>query len=985
MLQPTLATRATHPAPRRLLAGAAATLAVLLLAAWAIPPMLDWGRFRTAIAAIAAARLGRPVVIGGEISLRLLPEAVLTAQDVTLADQGDGISVQVAALRLQVATLPLVAGRVVLRDLVLSAPVLRLPWAVPGGIGRSARPQVPHAFAARIENGTLRIGEAEITGISAAIHGGPGIGTVMEAIAPDTPLVSAFGAEGFAVAGGRSWRFTTALGAPDADGVSAVDLSVHGQGVVGNTGGTLQGTLADGVVQGRLRAGGPDLSLLLPASPLAWTADAPFVASAERIEANAVALSLGGAPADGALMLRLDAPARLDGRLHAAALDLNGWAALLGASFHAPPAGPAPLMRIDLSADTARLLDGQLTGLRATLVSDGATLGFDHAEAGLPGGAQLRAASARLTRSAAGHLALSGLASLSAPDARTTLAWLHGLAPSLIDAAPRDVLRQADLSGTLTLQAGSASVAALSGRVDGMAVSGGLAVLLGTRPRLDATLSFDQLKLDPWLPESWTGSSLAAFGQRFTRQDASLHIHAAHATLRGQTLDRLALDAATGAGGLRLDSAQASLDGVDVSLAGNAAADGRLTGVHLAAASPALEKTLPLLPASWRRLPGLWHGAGTLQLAADGPPDALALQLRADAADLVLEADSQRDTRTGTGEATLTLRHPGAPRLVNELGLLPALGLPPGLDAAVAWLDTGSLTLRAHLHSAPGHLVLRDFDLDAAALRLSGQLETDWSGPVPAMNGNLAFEQLALPATLPAIKQATQLAGWNTAVHVTARSVTVGLRPAAADMTADLATGGGDAAATAISATVAGGHAVAQLAADFSQPAFAGQVSLTGAQVTAPLSGWPIDLAAGTADVQAAFGLAGAAPDWRGLSGELHAALHGGRMSGFDLAQLTAAAAQHTRAGRAATQAALAQGDSPDLSGSLDAVISQGRLVLAPARLSSADGAVAVTGGADLGGGTVDVRVVLSPAVPDPPGFGMHLAGAWRGPKKTAK
>ena len=124
--EPTLTPTATLWAPagerHRVLwrAGVAAIVlvAAVLLAAWAVPPMLDWGRFRTRIAAIASARLGRPVVIGGEISLRLLPLAVLTANDVTLADPGDGISVQVSALRLQVATLRLHSadGDVLLKD-----------------------------------------------------------------------------------------------------------------------------------------------------------------------------------------------------------------------------------------------------------------------------------------------------------------------------------------------------------------------------------------------------------------------------------------------------------------------------------------------------------------------------------------------------------------------------------------------------------------------------------------------------------------------------------------------------------------------------------------------------------------------------------------------------------------------------------------------------------------------------------------------------
>ena len=961
-----------HWRPVAWVAGAAA---VLLLAAWAVPPMLDWGRFRTAIASIAAARLGRPVVIGGDISLRLLPQAVLTAADVTLADQGDGISVQVPALRLQVATLPLLAGQVVLRDLVLSAPVLHLPWSLPGGIGRSTRPQVPHPFAARIENGTLRIGAAEITGITAAIRGGPAAGGA-EAAAPDAVPVAAFGAEGFAAAGGRSWRFTGALGAPDADGVSAIDISVRGQGPVADTGGTLQGTVADGVMQGRLRASGPDLSLLMPATAAAWTADAPFVADGSRIEANAIGLSLGGAPADGALVLHLDSPAHLDGHLHAAALDLNGWAMLLRRSLRAGPAGGVTLpLRIGLSAESARLLGGDLSGVQATLVSDANGFGFDHAEASLPGGARLAADRARLVHGEANQLALSGAATLSAPDLHTTLAWLRMLAPSLADAVPAGVLRQADLSGALTLQPGSTSVSGLAGRLDGSPVSGSFAIRLAGRPSLAATLALGELSLDPWLAGAMLPASLAAFGQRFTGAETSLHIKAAHATLRGGTLDGFVLDAATGLAGLSVARAEAVLLGARLNLAGALAPDGRVAGLRLSANAAALDDILPRLPDAWRWAPGLWHGPGTVQFAADGPPGALALQLRADASDVVLEADSVRDTSAATGTTTLTLRHPGAPRLLNELRIPQALGLPAGFVETAQWLGTGALTLRAHLQDAPSRLVVQDFDFDAAALRMSGQATADWSGERPALSGRLAFEQLALPDSLPALKPAAGLAGWTTRFRISADTVTVGFRAVATQAAATLATGSGHVQASAISASVDGGKLTGDAEADPGAPQATARLTLAGADLAGPLTGWPIDITAGKADIAVALSLSGTS--LADLSGDAHARLYDATVTGFSLAQLTAAAPLRTKAGRAAVQAALTQGETPGLSGGADAAISHGQLTLGSAALHAPSGSAAITGGADLAGGTVDAHLVLSPGLPDAAGLGLRLSGHW--------
>ncbi len=978
----TLTTHAPAAANWRPLAWFAGAVALLLLAAWSVPPMLDWGRFRTAIASIAAARLGRPVVIGGEISLRLLPQAVLTASNVTLADQGDGLSVQVAALRLQVATLPLIVGRVVVRDIVLSAPVLHLPWYLPRDLGHSTRPRVPHPFAARIENGSLRIGAAEVTGITASLHGGPA-SSAAEAPASDDAAVSAFGAEGFAAAGGRSWRFTAALGAPDADGVSAVDIAVRGQGAVADTGGAIQGTLADGVVQGRLRAGGPNLALLMPASAASWTAEAPFVADATRIEANAISLSLGGAPADGALVLHIDTPARLEGHLHAAALDLNGWAALLGRSLRAGPyAGSAIPMQVGLSADSARLLDGRLSTVQATLVSDGQRTGFDHAEAGLPGGARLAADKVELVRATDGAFAVSGRTSLTAPDLHATLAWLRPLAPAVAEAVPNGLLRKADLAGLLTLQAGRGSVAGLAGQVDGRAVTGDVSLRLDGRPSLAASLTMAELPLDAWLGDTLAAPDLAAFAGRFTRADTALHIRATHAALRGQLLDDVDLTAGTGAGGLRVERAQAGLAGARLVLAGAVGADGRLSGIRLTASTAALEALLPHLPASAHFAPALWHGAGGLQIAADGPAEAVSLQIRADADDVVLEADSLRDTRAGTGTTTLTLRHPGAPRLLAELGLPEALGLPAGLVATAHWLDSGALTLRAHFQDAPSRLAVQDFDLDAAAMRLSGHVAADWSRRVPALDGSLAFDQLALPDAVPDLRPLAGLAAWTTHLHVSAATISAGLRRLAAGASLDVVTGGGHVMLQSASAAMAGGRLTGQLDADLAASRLTSSVQLKGATWAGRLTGWPIDLESGSADLGLALDLQGSS--LATLSGTAHARLENASMTGFDLAQLAAAAPLRTKAGRLALKMALSQGTSSGLAGPVDATIAGGVLTVSAATLVSSDGAVDATGSADLARATVDVRLRLTQAAAGTGSFGRRLSGPWLAPSVAA-
>jgi len=979
-------------------------LAASLLAAWAIPPLLNWGRYRTAIAAIATAELGRPVVIGGEVTLRLLPEAVLTATDVTLppprSGTGDGVSAQVGALRLQVAIWPLLGGRIVLRDLVLGTPVLTLPWPLPDSLAHPVRPRLPHAFAAHVENGTLRIGGVTITGITAAIHGGPvPIAAAIQGATAEAPNVAVFGAEGFAGFAARNWRFSSALGAPDADGVSAIDLSVHmltprtagAATPAADTGGSVQATLADGIVQGRLRAGGPDLSLLMPASPLVWHLEAPFVASGERIETNAIRASLGGAPADGTALLQLDGDARLDARISAAAIDLDGWAALLKSSFPKSAAGgnaDSPLapklpVRIALAADSATLFAGTLGGLRATLVSDGRSLGLDQIEATLPGDARLASPHVTL-RAAGGQIIGVGQASLDAPDLAATLAWLQPIAPDLLSARPPGVLQRADVSFTASVSPGHLAITDLAGQVDGMTVAGGFAVRTAGRAQLTADLTTDHVVLDDWLgppPALWPGSGLASLGERVSGVETNLTLAAARAQWGGLALSGIKAALHTGRAGLHLDHLEASLPGAHLVASGALATDGAITRGHMLIQAPDAQKMLALLPAAWRFAPRLWQGAGLIELAAEGPPEALSLQFRADANDLVLEAEALADTKAASpsATATITLRHPGTPRLLAALGL-------PGAET---WLGTGSLALLAHLRAAGGAIDVQDFTLDGADMRLAGTLAV--AVPSHAITGSIHADRLSLPATegaWGAVLAAAPpwLQTWHAHLHLRADAVEAGLRDVAASAAADLTLGSGQAFADDISAALAGGHLNAQLAWDTTQspPRLALLATLGQATLAAPLGLAPLDLVAGAADLSLDVQSAGATPQalWSGLSGQARATLHDGELRGLDLAQLAHAAALHPPRRRAAVLAALSQGTTPGLDGEVAARIDHGHAQLAPAAFTASSGAITLQGSADLTAGTIDLSLRLAPAT-TPTIFGLHVAGPWAAAKAT--
>ncbi len=947
-----------------LVLGLPGAAALALLAAWAVPPSLDWGRFRMGIAAIAAAQLGRPVAISGEVSLRLLPEAVLTATNVVLPDQGDGVSAELSTLRLEVSVLPLLAGRIRPLDLVLGAPVVHLPWPLPDSVARRARGPASHAFAVHIENGTFRLGQAEVTGINAALHDGQErravSGPAQETGAQETGAQetgAGFGAEGFAAFSGRSWRFTGALGLPDADGVSALDVVVSGQGLAARTDASLQGTLADGVVQGRLRASGPDLSVLLPTGRFAWQTDIPFVASATSVEARSITMSLGASTADASLALRIAPPIRLDGRVHAESLDLDGWARMIGvAGGSAHRFTPRLAGRVELQADTAGLQGGAMTGLHGTLVSDGNALSLEHAGGVLPGRARVEASLA-LTGSD-GLLRISGPGRLDAPDLRTTLRWAHGLAPALIDALPAGVLGRASLTGMIDATPGAASVSELAGQLDGAGISGRADIGFGPRRHLGATLTLDRLALDDWTLPGWPiAAAFAQAGRFWSGLDADLHLRAAEGTLHGAVLSGLVLDARSGEFGLKVDRAAASMSGVQLTASGGLGGDGALSGCLFRAVAQEAASVSNSLPAGWRWTAGLWRGPASLEAALSGPPGAAETEVRADIGDLVVEAELRADLLGRKAAGSITLRHPGAPRLLALLGVA----------GAERWLDTGSVSLRGNIKLQPGDVSVSEFDLAAADLRLSGTLDLGYAGAEPFLRGAIDAERLAVPgwADWPPLDPAW-LRGWAAQVHVTAREIVAGGRPAAGAATAEFGVGGGLGLLDVAGLSWSGGRLAGQVAVDASQtrPVVAIHGQATGLHVAGPVTGWPVDLVSGEVDGTLDAEAAGSLPMLEQSGGTAMLALHDVQFDGFDLA-----AALRPQS-RPALLAALSHGATGGLDGAIRVDMDRGTLRLAPTTLVSAAGAVGLEGAADAS--RVRLRFGLRPS-----GASITETGPW--------
>ena len=936
-----------------MLAGGAMSLVLLVAGVWIVPGLLDWGRYREGIAGLAASGIGRPVRITGAVSLHLLPEPILTAAGIAIDDDGDGVVLTARELRLRVALGPLLAGRVDARDLVLRGADLRLPWPpAPGALGQRP-PTWLSGLQARVEDSRIQVGGLAVTGIDAGL-----------ATDPDTGTLST---SGVGQAGGGGWRFTARLARPGRDGAAGLDVSLDGQGKLQDTGGTFSGTLAaDGSLSGRVAGRGPDLSQLVPAPAVAWRGDGRLSAAGGLAVADELSLSIGGSPARGAVALRVAPDARLDLSLAAGRLDLDAWLPVLARGADAAvPTG------IDLSAEAATLAGGTLRRVRGgfDLDRDGVTL--RDGQALLPGDAQLTL-SGRLPR--ASPAGFGGMARLTAPDLRATLDWLAPLFPAAL--APSGlapgVLRTADLTAKVEAGAGQGSLSDLAGTLDGSPLTGRLGVKLGPRLGLGAELSFDRLALDPWLPDPAVVAApdgMAAALARAAGVDADLRLQVRQATLRGEPMGQLALDVQTEAARITLRRLEASPLGARLTASGMVGEGGRVSEGSLEVSAADLAPFRRLLPAGFPLAP-LARGPGSLSLSLAGPPDALAARLLLEVGGIRLEAKPVLALAARRWDGPVTLHHPGAPRLLEVLGM-------PG---TLPWLGDGSMSLLAQVQAVPGRITLERFDLVAASLRAGGQLVVEGR----SVTGQVAAEVLPLPLPYPRGRDPLPfwaLHGWEAALKVEAAEVLLGQAPALQALSADVVVRDGVLRLPRVTAGLMGGvlsgTALVDAAADPPRLAVAAQVS--GAAVAGRVLDGPIDLSSGAVDGRLDLAAAGHSPAalLATMSGTAGLDVQDGTLAGLDLAAAAAALADPGQGGLTAKiRAALLGGTTAFSKLELPMRVQRGVVALAGS-VTAVSGSIEVAGAVDLLG-AADLRLLLRLAAPDPqpgPELGLLLTG----------
>jgi len=207
----------------------------------------------------------------------------------------------------------------------------------------------------------------------------------------------------------------------------------------------------------------------------------------------------------------------------------------------------------------------------------------------------------------------------------------------------------------------------------------------------------------------------------------------------------------------------------------------------------------------------------------------------------------------------LTLRHPGAPRLVESLGL----------DDVPSWLGDGSLGLVTKLsvqvpEGQPGRIAAESFDLAAGSLHAAGALTLDGIGgpSPPVLSGRIVADTLPLPlppARAPEPLNFAALTGWQAQVKLEAAQVLAGAAPVLQQAAATLVLADGKLRIEGLSARLGGGALSGTASADVTAepPALALDVRLSGAALTEPLFDLPVDIASGRLDASLSFTASG--------------------------------------------------------------------------------------------------------------------------------
>ena len=923
---------------RGMIAGGAVVAALVVV--YIVPRVMDWDRYRGQITALAAARLGRPVTIGGDVGLTILPQPVLTAKGISVTDPVTGAVFTAREMQLRVGLLGLLTGKIDPQALDLEDAVVRLPWPVPPE-GFKLRP--PQSFAASIENGTLVVGGVTISQIDGEL-----------ATFGEDGAVTMFGT---ARLKGEDWGFDGSVGAIGADHESELSAIFTGENAQEGAMLRVNGELRDdGGFAGEIASSAPDLSRVVTAPPLTFGAEAKVTAAGSVLSGSDLTLELGGVGGHGSFRWQAGNPGfRL--RLATTMFDLDQWTKVWS-----QPSASGFSSRFDVTADAAQLAGGMLRDLHLDL-EQGRNLVLHDFSATLPGEA---AFTARGSASFIGQVLQidRGAVTLKAGDLMPSLAWLVSLDPDLPRVATAAAPLAADLAANVSGTAGAIKLAGLKGTIGGIAVQGTVGLTRGDRTRVEADLTLDRLPvgsfttlgLPPKLDYDLTIAAKSAVFDGTEVRDAGFHL------VRDQT-------------GMRLENAKASFAGAAVTGSFDILPNGTVSAAAFDAQAPNLAPLLALLPKDgWQGTSALAALPATLKATFAGPQRALAGNITVDAGETELVAQPVIDLPDQTVSGAMTLRNPGAWRMVQLFG---------GPDVS-PWVGVGSLAMLARFDAKAGHVGLDYIDLGFGGMRVAGGLMFDLSGGKWAVNGQLESDRL--PIAWPALTADGQfptgwVAGGSGKIALTAKSLTYNDGPVASDFHANL--GLADGVLTLDGVGMNWGSGSISGSANWRPLDPVPSVNATGKfdqiALAGPVTGGALDLDRGTLAGNMALSASGHTPNTllATLAGNVDFSASNGEITGFDLAKAQLAARlPGIHRPQNALAAALKGGNTAFSQLVIAAAVKDGGVSIDNGALlvpdpgshpNAAPSKAEISGGVDLPNGVVDLALTLHPPDNAPP------------------
>lgn len=520
-------------------------LAGLLLA----PQFVDLERYRPQIAERISSWSGRPVTLGGPISLSLLPSPHLSVQDLVIANAPGAQTpdmVHVRRVDAAVSFLPLLAGRIEVTSARLVQPVVSLERLADGrgnwtfgkvtvaapvagrgeGGGGASLPGVPRAEGLKVNGLTVKVASLSIDDATVSYRSGQTLRTAEHiSVSITGDAVSApLHAEGTLTLLGA----TLAVGL-DLGRVGRAELPLSLTVASDSLGsaefvGTLLLQAAEPEVKGKLTLKSPNP---VAVAALAGVASLPSVlAKATRLTADldattaAIALDhavveVGDIKGDGTVRTTLGASTAIAAKLTLNTLDIDGILAeyvaatsnaagkgsAQGASSPSPASAERPRWRLppgvtatlDLGIDGVTWRRGVMRQVRLAAAIEGAKVEIMHFGAQLPGGTEVVVAGTVDTVAPVPRFV--GTLRADADNLRELLRW-GGVA---VDGVPADRLRRATISSRVEADDRLVEVRALDLTFDASHLTGAATVAMRDRLAVGARVTVDQLNLDAYM------------------------------------------------------------------------------------------------------------------------------------------------------------------------------------------------------------------------------------------------------------------------------------------------------------------------------------------------------------------------------------------------------------------------------------------------------------------------------------------------------